>query len=150
MRSGSLEKQQRCTTILVTEDERFVREVTCETLRNAGYRVLGAECAAAARKKFLRYRKRIHLLLCDVVLPDSNGVLLAQVLHRLSPGLQVILASGYPRRELDEECSQEIDAEFLSKPYSAASLISRVQFALQKEHPSGLELRYADGNGRPE
>src|SRR5712692_11869040 len=75
LRPAAAEQSPGHATILVIEDERFVCAITCETLRHAGYRVLGAECAAAAKKKFLRYRKRIHLLLCDVVLPDSSGVL---------------------------------------------------------------------------
>src|SRR6266852_1375474 len=83
---------RKCAMILVIEDERFVREVTCETLRNAGYRVLQSECAASGREMFLRYGKRIRVLFCDAVLPDSSGVLLSQTLRRLSPGLQVILA----------------------------------------------------------
>jgi two-component system cell cycle sensor histidine kinase/response regulator CckA len=130
------QSQRRRATILVIEDERFVCAITCETLRAAGYRVLAAECAAAAKEKFLRYRKRIHLLLCDVVLPDSSGVLLSQAFRRLSPGLKVILASGYPC-ERAVELNHESRTEFLAKPYGAASLISKVQLALQTECSSG-------------
>ena len=36
-------------TILVVEDDDFVRDVTCELLRESGYEVLSAESAAVAR-----------------------------------------------------------------------------------------------------
>ena len=85
---------------LSLKDEGFVRDVPCEILRDAGYRVVQADCAEAARKVFQRCGKRIRLLLSDAVLPDSSGVVLAQTLCRLSAGLKVILASGYPRRAL--------------------------------------------------
>ena len=95
-----LKQSETGATILVIEDARFVRDVTCEILRHAGYRVLHAECATAARRVLRRYGKRIHLLLCDAMLPDSSGVLLAQTLRCQSAGLKVVLVSGYPRGAL--------------------------------------------------
>ena len=130
-RAAVRKRPQAKVTILVIEDERFVRDVTCEILRQAGYRVLGAECAAAARRVFDRHGKRIHLLLCDAVLPDSGGARLSQTLRRLSPDLKVILASGYPKSALPAEFCAESEDEFLSKPYCAAALIGKVQTALQ-------------------
>jgi CheY-like chemotaxis protein len=120
-------------TILVIEDARFVREVTCEILRDAGYRVLQAECATTARKIFRRHKGRIQLLLCDAVLPDSNGAQLARMLRRRAAGLKVVLVSGYPPATLRKYLDQEIEHEFLAKPYCAAALISKVEMALQNE-----------------
>jgi two-component system, cell cycle sensor histidine kinase and response regulator CckA len=132
VRPAVLAQPEARVTILVIEDARFVREVTCEILRHAGYRVLHAEGAVAARKVFQRYRNRIQLLLCDAVLPDSSGVLLTQTLRRRSAGLKVILVSGYPRDAVPEDREWENKSEFLAKPYNAASLVSRVQMVLQK------------------
>jgi CheY-like chemotaxis protein len=118
-------------TILVIEDAPFVREVTCEILRDAGYRVLQAGCAAAARKVFRRHGNRIQLLLCDAVLPDSSGAQLAQTLRRWSAGLKVVLVSGYPAATLRGYLDQDLENEFLAKPYCAAALVSKVQKALR-------------------
>jgi two-component system, cell cycle sensor histidine kinase and response regulator CckA len=124
-------------TILVIEDARFVREVTCEILRDAGYRVLQAECAAAARRVFRRHGNSIQLLLCDAVLPDSSGAQLARTLRRWSAGLKVVLVSGYPtatlRKYLYQEVDQGLENEFLAKPYCAAGLVSKVETALRNE-----------------
>lgn len=120
-------------TILVIEDARFVREVTCAILRDAGYRVLHAECAAAARKVFRRHGNRIQLLLCDAVLPDSSGALLAQTLRRRSAPLKVVLVSGYPTATLRRYLDQDLENEFLAKPYCAAALVSKVEMALRNQ-----------------
>lgn len=117
-------------TILVVEDEAFVCEVTCDILKHCGYRVLRAEDAATARKLFSRDSDHIDLLLCDAVLPDENGMSLARTLRRQSPTLKLIFASGYPRAELDAEFDGE-QAEFLTKPYSSATLIARVRKLLK-------------------
>ncbi len=126
-------RPETSVTILVIEDERFVRDVTCEILRHAGYRVLQAKCAVAARRVFLRCGKRIQLLLCDSVLPDSSGIQLAEILRRRSADLKVVLVSGYPRATLPGDLDQKTGDEFLAKPYCATSLVAKVRMVLQKE-----------------
>jgi CheY-like chemotaxis protein len=59
-------------TILVVEDERIVREATCQVLSQLDYCVLAAENATAAREIFLDHSRDIDLLLCDAVLPDEE------------------------------------------------------------------------------
>jgi two-component system cell cycle sensor histidine kinase/response regulator CckA len=139
VRPAVTQRSRTSVMILVIEDERFVRDVTCEILRNAGYQVLQADCAEAARKMFQRYGTRIRLLLCDAVLPDSSGIVLALTLCRLSAGLKVILASGYPKGRL-QDLDKKIGDSFLAKPYGAVSLLSKVQQALQKEVESAARI----------
>jgi DNA-binding NtrC family response regulator len=139
------ERVQTKTMVLVIEDECVVRDATCEILRGAGYRVVQAESAAGARVVFLRYGKTIQLLLCDAVLPDSSGAELSRSLRERSSGLKVILASGYPRAGLPVASDAESASDFLAKPYGAASLLSKVQTALQGKS----QLKFVDGNAAP-
>lgn len=60
-------------TILFVEDEAFVRGVTGEVLRSAGYRVLVAKDAATAARTYDAERGDVDLLLTDVVLPARAG-----------------------------------------------------------------------------
>ena len=83
-------------TILLVEDESFLREVTCEILESAGYRVLKARTAAEAISAFDEYKTIVRLLLTDVVLPGQNGRDLATDLRSVSPKLKIIFTSGYP------------------------------------------------------
>lgn len=125
------ESERPRKTVLVVEDEAFVRESTCEILQNAGYSVLQAGTAAEAKNLFLNANAPIDLLLCDAVLPDENGVVLADVLRWQSPGLQTIVASGYPRSVLWNEFEVSNLRQVLSKPYSASLLLARVEAALR-------------------
>ena len=120
-------------TILVVEDETFVCEVTCDLLRNNGYRVLRAETAADARALFLRHSEDVDLLLCDAVLPDESGMSLAHSLRQSSPRLKLIFASGYPHSELDELTENESGAQFLTKPFSSAALLSKIRVLLNEK-----------------
>jgi CheY-like chemotaxis protein len=83
-------------TILLVEDEAFVREITGEILEAAGYRVLKTRNAAEAIGAFRRYKAIVRLLLTDVVLPGRNGRELATALRKINPKLKTIFISGYP------------------------------------------------------
>jgi two-component system, cell cycle sensor histidine kinase and response regulator CckA len=114
------------TTILVIEDERLVREATCEFLRAWRYRVLAACDGAVARKTFADHREEISLLVCDIVLPDGDGLELVSELCAASAGLRAVVVSGHPR-------SQKVDSRmFLAKPYSADSLLRVIKSALEE------------------
>jgi CheY-like chemotaxis protein len=59
-------------TILLVEDEKFVREVTEQVLKSAGYKVLTAKNAAEAQVQFSRQGGELDLLLTDLLLPRGN------------------------------------------------------------------------------
>ena len=118
-------------TILLVEDEAFVREVTCEILESAGYRVLKARNAAEALNSFRRYKRIVRLLLADVVLPGQNGRDLANELRTISPSLRTIFISGYPENAVTRHGLQEDGMFYLPKPFSVESLMRKVNEVLE-------------------
>src|SRR5271165_407542 len=137
----------RAETILLVEDEAFVREVTGEVLRSAGYEVLIARNAAEAAGVYAGRRGGEELLLSDVVLPGEDGRALAGRLRRENPELKVLLVSGYAEQMgLREEQEEE---ECLAKPFSTEVLLRRVREML--DHTglpivSGSPVTQACGN----
>ncbi len=105
--------------ILLVEDEAFVREVTGEVLRSAGYRVFSAKNAAAAMRIYEARGDEVELLLSDVVLPGESGRVLAGRLRREDPWLKILLVTGYAADgtggPMQEEC--------LAKSFSAEVLL---------------------------
>lgn len=123
-RGMDLETSGAAETILFVEDEAFVREVTCEVLRSAGYRVLTAKNAVEAARIYDRRRGGVELLLTDVILPGENGRALAGRLRRESPELKVLLVTGYAAQMGLREAERE---ECLAKPFSSQVLLQRVR-----------------------
>ncbi|HEY3971857.1 MAG TPA: response regulator [Candidatus Sulfotelmatobacter sp.] len=116
-------------TILLVEDEAFVREVTCEILRSAGYRVLTAKNAAEAACVYQARRDQVELLLTDMILPSESGLALSERLRKDDPELKVLLVTGYTEQiarlaQMQEEC--------LAKPFSSDVLLRRVRQALDR------------------
>ncbi len=134
-------------TILLVEDEIFVRKVTCEVLRSAGYRVLTAKSAAEALQVYEGNSASVDLLLTDVVLPGETGRSLARRLRRENPELKVLFVTGYAEQMGLVEEERE---RYLAKPFSSRVLLRRLRLMFDREEMwSGRQdlLRLACGNG---
>ncbi len=114
-------------TILLVEDEAFVRKVACEVLCFAGYRVLPAKNAADAAKAFRLHAEEVQLLLTDLVLPDRSGCDLALELASVSAGVKAVFISGYPENCITRQGLQYPGWSYLPKPFSAASLLQKIK-----------------------
>jgi len=112
--------------VLLVEDEPFVREATRKILESAGFEVLPAADAADALRVFEQANRRIDLVMTDLVLPDRDGQQLGQELCRRSPGVKVLVTSGYCQvgQAMGEPHSQ---THFLAKPYSRKGLVEKIR-----------------------
>lgn len=113
-------------TILLVEDEPFVREATCSILERAGFQVLPAEDAQEAMEVYQATTHNVDLIMTDLVLPGKNGDELGRDMRRHSPELAVLLTSGYGEAASQTE-SPETRTYFLAKPYSRRSLVEKIE-----------------------
>ena len=113
-------------TILLVEDDAFVRQATCNILEHAGFEVMTAEDATEAMKVFEDRALEIDLVMTDMVLPGASGQELGQNLHQRSPAVAVLITSGYSNAEFDMEAPQTL-TYFLAKPYSRQTLLDKIK-----------------------
>ena len=131
------EALDRAETILFVEDEKFVRDVTCEVLRSAGYRVLTAKNASEGLRLYEAHRGHVDLLLTDVVLPGETGRVLAARLRRQDQELRVLFVTGYAEHMGLREIGL---TECLAKPFSTEALLARVRRLVDEVGvPPGIE-----------
>ncbi len=117
-------------TILVVEDDAFVRAHAIASLRSLGYRVVPATNGTEALAK-LQNGETIDLLFTDIVMPGGmNGWELAARAQRLRPGLRMLLTSGYALETLAARGHGHPEMPMLSKPYRKSALARRVREAL--------------------
>ncbi len=118
-------------TILVVEDEARLRRYAARTLSAAGYRVLEASGAAAARELLMTHTE-VELLFTDIVMPGgTSGLELADWVARHYPGTGVLLTTGY-----SDQAARAVDGGYsiLSKPYGETGLLAAVRQALSDSH----------------
>src|ERR1700675_3689731 len=116
----------RRRTILLVEDEPFVREATCCILESAGFEVLPAEDAQDAMKVYEGCQRAIDLVMTDMVLPGRSGEQLGQDLRQHSPEVAVLVTSGYSNPEYEKEAPGS-RTYFLAKPYSKRTLVEKIE-----------------------
>jgi len=107
--------------ILIVDDEKIVRELLGQILREQGYRVTLAASPREARS----LEGPWDLLLTDVVMPESDGVKLSKELD----ARRVMFISGY-----DQEALVDSEASFLQKPFSREELARAVRRLFDEEH----------------
>jgi DNA-binding NtrC family response regulator len=131
LQSGVYENDRpRRRTILLVEDEPFVRQATCNVLMSAGFEVLPAEDAQDAMKVYAEYRRGIDLVMSDMVLPGRSGEQLGQDLRQQSPEVVVLVTSGYSNPEYEKEAPGS-RTYFLAKPYSKRTLVEKIEKILR-------------------
>lgn len=124
--SGPTGQPELCGTILVVEDEGLVRSVTCQVLEAAGYHVLEARTAEEALNISASEPVQLRLLITDVVLPDRNGLELANELSSRFSALKIVFISGYPENIVTRKKPQFSGMFYLAKPFSGNSLVKVV------------------------
>jgi CheY-like chemotaxis protein len=116
-------------TILLVEDQAFVRKATAEVLESAGYRLVVAGNAAEALEACRTGSRPVDLLLTDVVMPGISGRDLAAEFASLCPHARVLLMSGHQQQLAVCEQSR-LGGKCLAKPFSTRTLLDRVREAL--------------------
>lgn len=111
------------TTVLVVEDELFVRMMAVDILEDAGYATVEAQDADQALI-LLEVREDIDLVFTDIKMPGAvDGLGLARQVRERWPDLPVIVTSGHLYRE---DTMMPASVPFLQKPYRAAALIAEM------------------------
>jgi DNA-binding NtrC family response regulator len=81
------------TTVLVTDDERAIRDGCHRVLTSSGYKVLGAENGQAALD--LLSQHPVDILLLDLKMPVMGGEEVLEIVRRDYPHIPVIIITGH-------------------------------------------------------
>jgi two-component system cell cycle sensor histidine kinase/response regulator CckA len=119
-------------TILVVDDDQWVRVLARDVLAGEGYRVLEAADGQDAIRVAAEHPGPIHLLLTDVVMPGMNGCELAAGLVPLLGGLKVMFMSAYDRDFLVTHGLNPI-GPVITKPFTTEYLSRRVRMVLDRQ-----------------
>jgi CheY-like chemotaxis protein len=115
-------------TILLVEDDAFMRASMRKTLSQLGYRVLEAINGIEALEAWKQTHDGINLLLTDLVMPGGiNGKELGERLLKENPRLKVIYVSGYSAEIVGKDFPLEEGVNFLTKPFQAQKLAQTVR-----------------------
>ncbi|MFN3989021.1 MAG: cell cycle two-component system response regulator CpdR [Erythrobacter sp.] len=110
--------------ILLAEDEEAMRTYLARALTNAGYEVSAVGCGSDAVP--LLETGDFDLLVSDIVMPEMDGIELAQHCAAISPRTRVMFITGFAAVSLRASREQP-SAKVLSKPFHLRDLVLEVE-----------------------
>ena len=120
--------------ILLAEDDQVMREYLTRALERSGHAVSAVDRGTAAIP--LLESEPFDLLLTDIVMPEMDGIELAQKVADLAPDMRVMFITGFAAVTL-RAGKQMPQARVLSKPFHLRDLVLEVDRLFESESASG-------------
>jgi two-component system cell cycle response regulator CpdR len=109
--------------ILLAEDDEAMRAYLTRALERVGYSVTAVDRGTAALP--LLQQESFELLLTDIVMPEMDGIELAQRASEIAPGMRVMFITGFAAVALKAGVGPP-HAKVLSKPFHLRDLVAEI------------------------
>jgi PAS domain S-box-containing protein len=117
-------------TILLVDDEDFIRLQGEQTLTTFGYKVLTAPDAESALEIYRKDQEQIDLIILDLIMPGMGGRRCIDELLKINPKAKVIVASGYSDVGPMKRTLEAGAKGFMGKPYGIRHMLEVVREVL--------------------
>jgi two-component system, cell cycle response regulator CpdR len=122
--------------ILLAEDDDVMREYLARALTKSGYAVESVDRGTTALD-LIKSGQSFDLLLTDIVMPEMDGIELAQKAAVVAPMLRVMFITGFSAVSLKAGQAMP-NAKVLSKPFHLRDLVLEVDRMFEVGSASGL------------
>jgi two-component system, OmpR family, response regulator len=117
----------RKRTILAVDDDQKTRQLLKLYLEKHQYVVQLAADGESFRSGFERYRDELSLVILDVMLPDTDGFALCQMVRQRAPMLPIIMLTA-SADDTERIVGLELGADdYIGKPYNPRELLARIK-----------------------
>ena len=120
--------------ILLAEDDDSMRVYLARALERVGYGVVAVDNGLAAIP--LLENEPFDLLLTDIVMPEMDGIELAQKAAEIAPDIRVMFITGFAAVAL-KAGRRTPEARVLSKPFHLKDLVAEVERMFMTEDQHG-------------
>src|SRR4051812_39173113 len=117
--------------VLVVDDEPAIVESLTKIFRREGLSVLSATDGNAGLD--LLRKHRVHVLLTDLMMPQTTGMDLLRASKTIAPETEVVLMTAYGTVETAVDAMKEGAYDFVTKPLKRAHVVRIVKNALEKQ-----------------
>jgi len=116
--------------ILLVDDEGMIRQLMAGVLEGQGFRVFQAEDGKSAIKAFSE--NPVDLVILDMIMPGMKGEEVLKALRTISPGVKVVVSSGFMSEEQRDRLKEFGIEDFLDKPYREEDVLFSIRRILAK------------------
>jgi PAS domain S-box-containing protein len=127
---GDLAVQSQHGTVLVVEDEDYLRQAIVRMLRKTGFEVFEATDGSAAIELLRANEDKIDVVLLDLSPPGASSREVVAEAARVRPNIKVILTSAYSEEMIAGAMSAAQIRGFVRKPFQIGDLVKTIGNAL--------------------
>jgi CheY-like chemotaxis protein len=124
--------------ILLVDDEPLLRDTLVQIFEGEGYRAV----SAAEGNSAIRLTEELHpdLVICDVLMPGTNGIETAKRIRNVLPAVPIILFSGQAAATglIESAQSEGHNFEVVAKPIRPETLLDTIRRQLNTAGSSPL------------
>jgi len=130
MKKNRPEFRNRDLTILIADDEKYIRDLTTKMLNISGYKVILARNGREAIDVFTKQQKVVSCIILDLTMPELDGREALTGIRKIDANIPIIISSGYCEYDIVSKFSNEKISGFLQKPYNLEDIISAIEDAI--------------------
>ncbi|MBD3343807.1 MAG: response regulator [Chitinivibrionales bacterium] len=119
-------------TILLVDDEEYVRAFASVLLREKGYRVITCNDGVEAVHYYEKHGDDIDLVIIDMIMPRMSGSDCINHLKTLNPDIKIIITTGYASEQETRIIRSKNIVGFVQKPFDEQELLDLSRLALKK------------------
>jgi CheY-like chemotaxis protein len=123
-------------TILLVDDEEYIRELGVELLTDAGYKVLTATDGEEGLELYRKEQENVDLVILDLVIPGMGGKKCYEEILKVNPNAKILVVSGYSANGPGKEAMEAGVKGFVGKPFDVSHLLETIREILDEE-PEG-------------
>jgi len=127
-------------SILVVDDDLFVRGSISSLLMEYGYTVLSFESALDALEAL--GHKNVNAVLSDIKMPGISGIELLERIRGISPDIPVVLMTAYAELDMAIDAIKKGAFDFIVKPFKVDYLMHAVEKAVKYNNLLKMEKSY--------
>ena len=117
---------------LIVEDDRKLNSLYCSFLEQQGYETIPAHNAIEAMESF--ETNHIDIVLCDIMMPGVDGVMLIEGIRKINPELPIMMMSALDDFKSKQRAFSAGCDDYMVKPIDLNELTLRMSALLRRSH----------------
>ncbi len=121
--------------ILIVDDEERISSLLAKRFGMENYSCIVANTSKEALHHF--YKNQFSLVICDVKMPQMDGLELLRKMKAFDPNMMMIMMTGYPDVDIVIKAMRMGAHDFWVKPFDLESMVSSVRTVLEEKGLQG-------------
>lgn len=114
-------------TILLIDDEDIIIKIGKLMTEKLGYKVITANSGMKALQIYKTQYKEIDLIILDIVMPDMDGIKVADQISMINDKQKILFSSGYSRKDKIMDKISKPNYGFIAKPFNIQELSRKLR-----------------------